>query len=255
MQLDDIAREALSEFVDNGWISEILFEVKSGKEATVYCCAPGSGAGEIGEPPAHRLLAAKVYRPIETRRFKDDSIYLAGRLHMARDSRAKRAALSHSAHGRKVQYATWIDNEWELLNRLSDAGADVPTPISRGERAILMPFLGDESGAAPLLNDVALRREVASVVLERLLANIELMLDCHVVHGDLSPFNILYHEERAVIIDLPQAVDPRLNPAALQLLSRDVENICGWAKRQGMSFDAGRFTTTLWRRFVNGEVG
>ena len=254
MQLDDAARDALDCFFDNGLVSEILFEVKSGKEATVYCCRGGDASGS--------LAAAKVYRPIESRRFKNDSIYLAGRMHMARNSRARRAALAHSEFGRDVQYATWIDNEWELLHRLSAAGADVPAPIARGERAILMPFLGDVRAAAPMLSDVTLDRETvrhggssSSDVLARLLWNIELMLDCHVVHGDLSPFNILFHEKLAIIIDLPQAIDPRLNPAAFQLLARDVENISTWAKRHGVTFEAARFATSLWQRFVNGEIG
>jgi len=250
MQIEDTAREALDGFFDNGLISEILYEVKSGKEATVYCCRAGDNAPAPGE-----LIAAKVYRPIKTRRFKDDSIYLAGRVHMARNGRAKRAALSHSAFGREVQYGTWIDNEWELLNRLSHAGADVPHPVARGDRAILLPFLGDETGAAPMLCDVSLARHDARDVLHQLLGNIELMLDCHVVHGDLSPFNILFYEQRAIIIDLPQAIDPRLNPAALTLLARDVDNVCTWAKKQGVIWDASRFTTRLWHRFVNGELG
>jgi len=244
MQFGDTARDALEPFFDNGLISEILFEVKSGKEATVYCCRS-----------ADDLLAAKVYRPIETRRFKNDSIYLAGRMHMARNSRARRAALAHSDFGRQVQYATWIDNEWELLHRLHHAGADVPNPLARGERAILMPFLGDGEGAAPLLNDVTLDGETARHVLDRLLRNIELMLDQHVVHGDLSPFNILFHEQRAVIIDLPQAIDPRLNPAALQLLSRDVEQVCTWAARSGVRCDAAAFTLSLWEQFISGDIG
>jgi RIO kinase 1 len=229
-------------------VSEVLFEVKSGKEATVYCCRSGDAAPK-------GLLAAKVYRPIESRGFKNDSIYLAGRLHMARNGRARRAALSHTEFGRQVQYATWIDNEWSLLSRLYEAGADVPPPIARSDRAILLPFLGDESGPAPMLSTITLDRQTASDVLAQLLGNIELMLDQHVVHGDLSPFNILFHEGRAVIIDLPQAIDPRLNPAALQLLSRDIENVAKWAQRQGVSCDASRFTTGLWSRFVQGEIG
>lgn len=246
MQFDSSAREALDCFFDNGSISEILFEVKSGKEATVYCCRT---------PTADNLIAAKVYRPIETRRFKNDSVYLAGRMHMARNSRARRAAMAHSDFGREVQYATWIDNEWALLQRLHHAGADVPEPLGRGERAILMPFLGSETGAAPMLNDINISRSEAFDIHRRLLANVELMLDCHVVHGDLSPYNILYHNNRAVIIDLPQAVDPRMNPSAFQLLVRDVENITAWAARFGVRYDALRFCTTLWHRFHNGEIG
>jgi RIO kinase 1 len=102
---------------------------------------------------------------------------------------------------------------------------------------------------------IALPRDTARVVVDRLLWNIERMLDLHVVHGDLSPFNIMWHEQAAFIIDLPQAVDPRLNPAAQSLLARDIANVCDWARRQGEQRDAAKITADLWTRFVLGEIG
>src|SRR5262245_43798084 len=80
----DEVLSALEPFVHEGWITEIVREIKSGKEATVYCCR---GGPRTTEPQ----LAAKVYRPIESRRFRNDAIYQAGRMHLARDSRVKRA--------------------------------------------------------------------------------------------------------------------------------------------------------------------
>jgi len=126
---------ALESFFEQGWISEVLFEVKSGKEATVYCCRGAAVARHSRGKAGGERLAAKVYRPIESRRFKNDSIYQAGRAHMARDGRVKRAAENKSAFGRKVQYATWLENEWEIMNRLHEAKADVPQPLARAERA------------------------------------------------------------------------------------------------------------------------
>jgi RIO kinase 1 len=236
--------EVLSSFIDDGLIHEILFEVKSGKEATVHCCSSPRG-----------LLAAKVYRPIETRRFKNDAVYTTGRMHLARAGRAQRAADAKSAFGREVQYATWIEHEWRTMRMLHEAGADVPCPVARNDRAILMPFLGDERGAAPKLNDVELDREAARQVVDRLLDNVEFMLDRHVVHGDLSPFNILYWNGQATIIDFPQAVDPRLNPAALSLLRRDVANLCAWARKRGVARDEDHIVRGLWSRFTLGELG
>lgn len=249
MSAHEDALSALESFFDEGWISEVLFEVKSGKEATVYCCRAGDRGGL---PP---LIAAKIYRALESRRFKNDAVYQTGRLHLARESRYKRAAENKSAFGRKVQYATWLENEWETMGLLHRAGADVPEPLTRNERAILMPYLGDEAEPALKLADVDLLRDAARVLVDRLLWNIELMLDCDRVHCDLSPFNVLYWRQRATIIDLPQAIDPRLNPAALPLLSRDIDNICRWAKKHGVPCDGDAFTKRLWSRFVVGEIG
>ena len=250
MSAHDDAFEALSAFLDEGWISEILFEVKSGKEATVYCCSAGERA-----PLAHPLLAAKVYRALESRRFKNDAIYQTGRMHLAREGRVKRASDRKSAFGRKVQYATWIDNEWETMNVLHRAGVDLPQPIARSDAAILMPYLGDATVTAPKLNDVDLSRDEVDGITDRLLWNIELMLHHDRVHGDLSPFNVLYWNGQATIIDFPQAIDPRLNPAALPLLSRDIENICRWAAKRGVIRNAAAFTQDFWSRFIEGALG
>lgn len=240
---------SLESFLDEGWISKVVCEVKSGKEATVYCCRSGPRAGD------DELIAAKVYRPIESRRFKNDAIYQAGRMHLARPGRAQRAAENKSSFGRKVQYATWMDNEWETMRLLHDAGADVPRPIARNDQAMLMPYIGDDAGAAIKLAEADVSPQIAGRIADRLLWNIELMLHCHRVHGDLSPYNVLYWKDAAVIIDFPQAIDPRLNPAALQLLSRDVEHICRWAMKCGVQRDAPHITKRLWSAFVLGDIG
>jgi RIO kinase 1 len=289
MMNDSDVAVALGSFFDEGWISEVLYEVKSGKEATVYCCRGGprmcdrdQNRDRQGADPAQHqfqarplphgrgsdassaqamtaLLAAKVYRPLESRRFRNDAMYQAGRLHLAREGRAKRATQAKSSFGREVQYATWMDQEWSTLHALHRAGADVPRALARNDRAILMPFLGDENGGAPNLNEAELDRAEIQAVAERLLWNIELMLDAHIVHGDLSPYNVLFWNAKATIIDLPQAVDPRLNPAAHMLLARDIENICLWAAKRGAPASGGRharaITAGLWSRFVLGEIG
>jgi len=65
--------DALEPFFKERWISEVLHIVKSGKEATVYCCRAHPDT-ELG------LLAAKVYRAREDRSFKNDAIYQEGRV-------------------------------------------------------------------------------------------------------------------------------------------------------------------------------
>ena len=71
-------------FYTRGLISGTPRMVKSGKEATVFCCQGGA------ESPA-ALLALKVYRPRENRTFKNDAIYQEGRVIM--DTRQRRAVV------------------------------------------------------------------------------------------------------------------------------------------------------------------
>jgi RIO kinase 1 len=248
MQAESEMSDALEAFIEEGWISEVLYEAKGGKEAVVYCCRGGPLL-------PGRLVAAKAYRSITTRRFTNDAIYQTGRMQFAHDSRLRRALEAGSGFGRKAQAALWLEHEWETMSVLHDARADVPRPIRRNGGALLMAFLGDEHGPAPMLREVRPDPAEAAALVDGLLDNIELMLDRHRVHGDLSPYNVLYWQGRATIIDFPQAIDPRLNPAARSLLARDVEHICGWGRRHGADRPAGRIVNDLWSRFVIGELG
>jgi RIO kinase 1 len=235
--------EALDAFVADGTIDEVLGTVKSGKEATVYCCSSQRHGG---------LVAAKVYRSHKVRQFANDAAYSGGR--MRRHNRYERAIAQKSRAGREFAFAAWVTAEYETLALLHRAGADVPKPIGQSESIILMEYAGDEDDPAPMLANVDLEPDEAQSVFDRIMRNIELMLAYDRVHGDLSPHNILYQEERIRIIDFPQAVDPRFNQDALSLLERDIENVCRFAARHGVEADAYRLSRELWRRFLRAEL-
>jgi len=229
--------EAIEPFLIEGLIAEVLYPIKSGKEATVYCCRGGPRLDDA-------LVAAKVYKPRAFRSFRDDSIYRAGRVIL--DSRARRAAAKGTDFGQQVQSALWTDHEWNTLRLLHAAGADVPRAVAHAAGGILLEFIGDESGPAPLLRDVHLSPEQAEPLFERLLDNIRLWLACNVIHADLSPYNVLCVGGDPVVIDFPQAVDPRFNPNAFQLLVRDVDNLARFFARWGVQRDAFELAERYW---------
>jgi len=88
----------------------------------------------------------------------------------------------------------------------------------------------------------------------RIMRNVELWLAYNVVHGDLSAFNILWWEGNVTIIDVPQAVDPRVNPNARDLLARDIDNVCRYFSRCGVRADPARLAARLWTRFLHAEL-
>ncbi len=233
-------------FYGEGLIARPLRPIKSGKEARVVLCEGGSA---LGRP----LVAIKEYAPIEQRTFRNDAAYHAGMTDglKARDVRALR---SKSRHGREVQEGLWLYREWEHLNAMHTAGCDVPEPIAIGPRSILMEFIGDEVAAAPQLQRVRLDARDARQALDAIMANVERMLSCNLVHGDLSAFNILWWNERPVIIDLPQGVDARLNPNADAMLTRDIENVCRHFQRYGVNADAEGLARGLWLGFMFAEL-
>lgn len=239
----------LDAFVASATITEILGVVKSGKEATVYCVRGGDIFGG-------RLIAAKVYRSRKVRQFANAATYNAGRLRARGGGRTReiRAIENQSRIGRELAFGKWVADEYETLRLLHAAGVCVPEPLSMTERIILMEYIGDEEDPAPTLTNVDLSPEEATRLFDDLLRNIERMLACDRVHGDLSPYNVLYHEGAARIIDVPQAVDARFNPNAHDLLNRDVENICRHFQRFGVRGDPGRISRGLWSRYLRSEL-
>lgn len=235
----------LQGFLESDWIDEILYQVKPGKEATVFCCRGGSAA------PAN-LLAAKVYHDRRFRGFANDTTYQAGRVIL--DQRARRAVAKKTGFGRTVQTGLWTAAEFETLRLLHAAGAAVPRPLACSEDVILMEFVGDDSGPAPLLNRVSPARDEAMHLFDGLLRDIELWLARDRIHADLSPFNILYWQGALTAIDFPQAVDPRFNSDAPDLLQRDIANVCGYFARYGVRADPLCLAADLWRRFEQGEL-
>ena len=54
-------------------------------------------------------------------------------------------------------------------------------------------------------------------------------------HGDLSAYNLLVHDGRLVVIDLPQIVDVVANPQGREFLARDARNVATWFAAHGVA--------------------
>jgi len=238
-------KSALGDFYEDLWFDDIAFRVKGGKEATVYCCD--------AHPSTDReLLAAKVFRPSMFRALRNDSLYRIGRESLdgdaksIRDTRRKRALEKRSTFGKRLATQSWCQHEFRALADLHTAGADVPEPLACGDNAILMEFIGDRNGAAPVLQDVRLAREEAVRLLDRLIENVRLLLADYRIHGDLSAYNVLYWEGEVRLIDFPQAIDAINHPQAFDLFTRDIDRLCRYFVRQGVACDAIGIAHDLW---------
>ena len=244
---------SLTHFYEDDMITDVLWMIKSGKEATVYCCAAHPSLGT-------EYVAAKVYRPRMFRSLKNDAVYRRSRAVYDNDGRevfGRRARLNaerKTERGRLAQVAAWITYEVQTQRLLYEAGADVPRTLAQSGNAILMEYVGGPDGAAPKLGGAALAPEEAQAVFDRILRNVELWLVCDRIHGDLSPYNILYWDGMATIIDFAQAIDPRYNFDAFPLLHRDIERVCGHFARLGVQAEAVEIATDLWTRYLRGEL-
>jgi RIO kinase 1 len=239
---------ALEEFYNAQVITDILGRVKGGKEANVYCCAAHPSTGL-------ELIAAKVYRPQMFRSLRNDAQYRQGREVINENGKAvfnRRESLAvkkNTRYGQELRHTSWLEAEFETLQLLHEAGADVPKPLAHGGNVILMEYVGADKLPAPALNEVSLEPDEARELFDRLVRNLDLMLACHRVHADLSAYNILYWDGQLKIIDFPQAVDPRRNPDTPALFARDVERVCQYFARCRVKRDARALASDLWSRY------
>jgi len=237
--------ESLGDFYEHKWISDVLRRLKGGKEASVYLCRSGPAI----EAP---FVAAKVYRPRQLRNLKNDGQYRTGRVDLDQDGRAivkdgdLHAMAKRTNYGEELRHQSWIAYEFQTLEMLRVAGADVPRPYAMEKNAILMDYIGDVDFAAPTLNTVSLDRDEVHPLYERVIRNIDLLLACQRIHGDLSAYNILYWEGDVTLIDFPQVVQPESNPAAWTIFLRDVTRICQYFASQGLKRNARKLAIDLW---------
>ncbi|MEU6345875.1 RIO1 family regulatory kinase/ATPase [Streptomyces sp. NPDC046977] len=203
--------------------------VKTGKEADVFLI-------ERSVPGTDRrtLMAAKRYRDGQHRMFHRDSGYLEGRSH--KESRVSRAMAKRTAFGKEAIAGQWAGAEFAALSRLWSTGVAVPYPVQILGTEILMEFIGDPSGtAAPRLAQIRPQEADLDDLWEQLGRSLSLLARDGYAHGDLSAYNILVHQGRLVVIDVPQIVDVVANPRGRSFLERDVRNVGAWFVSRGLA--------------------
>jgi RIO kinase 1 len=243
---------SLTHFYEQDLIADVLRDVKSGKEATVFCCTAGPASGSA-------LMAAKIYRPRMFRSLSNDAVYREGRT--VRNEAGKQVKLTgkgvpgrNTAKGRAFQVESWIGYEYATQELAYGLGVRTPRPYAQSGNGLLMAYMGDEETAAPRLCEIEVGRGEAQDLLDGLVEDIEKLLRGHRIHGDLSVYNILAWDGEPYIIDFAQAVDPRQGDDARALLARDVERVAAALRPFGARLDARSVADRLWWDYLQGAV-
>jgi RIO kinase 1 len=130
---------------------------------------------------------------------------------------------------------TWAEKELRNLTRLYNAGILCPRPMMLRSHVLLMSFLGTDGWPAPRLTDVEINASKARELYWDLALTVrKIFHECKLVHGDLSEFNLLYHEGKAYVIDVSQSVEHD-HPRALEFLRKDLTNVTEFFRRKGVN--------------------
>jgi len=192
-----------------GYIDTVRYPVSTGKEGNVFFAVD-----EDGDP-----VALKIFRT-STSTFKKHAKYIEG------DPRFK----GLGGNKWKIIYA-WANKEFKNLQRYMEAGLPVPEPITFDKNCLLMEYIGDEYGPAPQLKDVVLD-DPTEMYDEVLSFIIDGWQDAHLVHGDLSEYNVLVWEGQPIMIDCGQAMTNDFFNAK-DLLIRDITNVNRFFRNRG----------------------
>lgn len=232
----------LQPLVEDGLVDDVLSQLMSGKEASVYVVRSGG-----------KICCAKVYKEIDQRSFKKAVTYREGR--KVRNSRRARAMEKGSKFGRDEQEKVWQQAEVDALSLLLKADVRAPIPYGCFDGVLLMELITDADGAvAPRLNDITLTKEQALRDHALMIKYIKRMLCIGLIHGDLSEFNVLVDGQGPVIIDLPQAVDASANNNAKWMFERDVNNMANYYGRYAPELLETQYGKEMWALFQAGTL-
>jgi len=216
---DDATYGALYKLVQDGHIDAFGGPISTGKEANVYTALASGDGTDGGSAAGSREVAVKIYR-INASDFKDMRGYLDG------DPR-----FEGIGSDKKKVVTAWVRKESSNLKRARRAGVRTPEPIAVERNVLVMEYLGTEEGRAKRLSEVHIENpDTAYEVVQEYLRR---LYDAGLVHGDLSEYNVVFHEGQLYIIDLGQAVTVH-HPNAEEFLERDCRNVANFFARQGV---------------------
>jgi len=205
---DRFTEKQVQSLISKGVIDGLIGPLSMGKEATVFTAQAGE-----------KTVIVKIYR-LSTCDFNKMYGFIRTDPRFPKLNRQRR----------KVVFA-WAQREFRNLLKAREAGARVPTPITHLFNVLVMDLVGGESAAQKL--KIALPTHPEEFISD-LIAQMRKLYKAGLVHGDLSPFNILNHDEKPVIIDMSQSTTLD-DPNAKEYLARDIKNIAAFATKVGVA--------------------
>ncbi len=196
---DEETLKNVNKLQGDGYIGNLLGPIGTGKESYVFYSENFKG----------RVVAVKIHRHnIDTFKAIPSYIRLRGK----------------NTGGFIKKINDWTRFEYNFLSKAFNIGINVPEPIRCYENIIVMEFIGtDGRPAQPAIKDSNFD---SSEWYPQIIDYIIKMGRNNLIHGDLSPYNILNYNGKPFIIDFSQGL--KLSSLTKSFLVRDIDNINKW---------------------------
>lgn len=227
--LDPRTRMLLLQMINRDVITEVNGCLSTGKEANVYHASSNPREDHQETTVQHRAI--KVYKTA-IMVFKDREKYVTG------DFRFKNEYKKGSNNRAKVK--VWAEKEMKNLRSIYESEIPCPEPLYLRLHVLVMGFLGDRKGTpAPKLKDITFDPAEADKRWHELYVQLlgymrVLYQKCGLVHGDLSEYNLLYHQDKIWMIDVSQSVEHGSHPSSLDFLRMDIKNVSDFFARKSV---------------------
>lgn len=239
--LDPRTRLMLFKMLSNGMLDLIDGCLSTGKEANVYYAKAGKKSNTTVTEFAIKIFKTSILV------FKDRDKYVSGE-HRWRRGYCKFDEVGWGVYDHYTLYfrfltiafvilfvlgksnprkmvKVWAEKEMRNYRRIHAAGIPCPQPIFLKSHILIMEFLGEEGWPSPRLKDAALgSKHMREAYVQTILIMRHMYQRCKLVHGDLSEYNLLWHNEQIFVIDVSQSVE-NTHPSALDFLRKDASNV------------------------------
>ena len=205
---DEFTNRNLFKLQSQKVFDELVSPLEVGKESNVFIASKGK-----------KKVIVKIYR-VQNADFKRMYDYIRKdiRYQFLRNKR------------REIIFA-WTQREYKNLLKAQKAKVKVPKALGCKFNILVEEMIGKP--ALPLKDQ---HPNYPYQFLEDIITEMRKMYQAGLIHGDLSAFNILNHNDKPVIIDFSQATLVK-TPNSEELLKRDIKNVLQFFKKLDVKAD------------------
>ncbi len=226
---DEFTNRTIYKLISEGYFEGLKSPLFMGKESNVFTATKGDDT----------TLVVKIYR-LETCDFNRMYDYIKGDPRYGNIKKRRR----------NVIFA-WVQREYRNLMLAREAQVPVPLALKFMNNVLVLECVESDGHVALKLKDLAPSNP--QQFFKETIEGMRRLYKAKLVHGDLSPFNILNREDKPVFIDFSQSA-PLDHSQAQEFLERDIRNVCKYFASLGVLADEQKVKLAIMGKPSNNKL-